>query len=175
MPAEAIPRSAPIEARSSTLRLAAGATWSVSSSRVGATPNNTPILVRTPLYMEVYTRKRARTESGGFDNGDTSGASAQTSPQDPQFWFEDGNIILVTPHVSFKVYRGLLAEHSAVFHSMFDIAQGAQSAAEQVNGCPVVALDDSPDDLRELFRLIFPLNASPKYVYRHILLLQHVR
>lgn len=162
MPAEAIPRSAPIETRLTILRLAAGATCSAPSSRVGVTPNNTPILVRTPLYMEVHTRKRARNDSVGSDNGDSSGASAQTSPQDSQFWFEDGNIILITPHVSFKVYRGLLAEHSAVFHSMFDIAQGAQSAAEQVNGCPVVALDDSPDDLRELFRLIFPLNTSPK-------------
>lgn len=47
-------------------------------------------------------------------------------------WFEDGNIILMPEsglkyeseaQVAFKVHRGMLARHSEIFHSMFDIPQ----------------------------------------------------
>lgn len=81
--------------------------------------------------------------------------------RDENFWFEDGNIILAARSVGFKVYKGLLAEHSTVFRSMFVVAQGAHAAGEQApDGCPVVPLDDSPEDLRQLFRLIYPLTSN---------------
>lgn len=47
-------------------------------------------------------------------------------------WFEDGNIILMPEsgskhsseaQVAFKVHRGMLARHSEIFQSMFDIPQ----------------------------------------------------
>ncbi|KAI0640935.1 hypothetical protein C8Q79DRAFT_920559 [Trametes meyenii] len=82
--------------------------------------------------------------------------------RDEEFWFEDGNIVLTSRNVSFKVYKGMLAEHSDVFRSMFQIAQGVPDISEQQDGCPNVLLDDSPDDLRELFRLIFPRNTRLK-------------
>lgn len=74
--------------------------------------------------------------------------SQQFFTRDEKYWFEDGNIILSARNVGFKVYKGLLAEHSAVFRGMFVVAQGAHAAGEQADGCPVVPLDDSPDDLR---------------------------
>lgn len=82
--------------------------------------------------------------------------------RDETYWFEDGNIVLLVRNAGFKVYKGLLAEHSAVFRGMFVVAQGEQAAAEQLDGCPVVPLDDSPDDIRQLFRLIYPMNSNIK-------------
>ena len=82
--------------------------------------------------------------------------------RDGDYWFEDGNIILVSENVAFKVYRGLLAEHSSVFRSMLDVGQGRHNPADVVEGCPVVPLSDSPNDLRGLFRIIFPLQKNLK-------------
>ncbi|KAL7278468.1 hypothetical protein ACG7TL_007467 [Trametes sanguinea] len=131
--------------------------------------------------MEETSRKRARLEQDLVSHSDisltfdglasattviqlqTSGSGHVQSTQDAEYWFEDGNIILVAQDVSFKVYKGLLAEHSEVFRSMFLVAQGAQPSTEQsTDGCPVVPLDDSPEDLRQLFRLIFPLSTNLK-------------
>ena len=50
--------------------------------------------------------------------------------------------------------KGLLAEHSSVFGSMFDVAQAVPNPSELIDGCPVIELYDSPNDLRGLFRLI---------------------
>ncbi|KAI0640934.1 hypothetical protein C8Q79DRAFT_920679 [Trametes meyenii] len=112
--------------------------------------------------MDGPSRKRTRDE---FYAGSSTAAAPLKQEsiadlRDPKFWFEDGNIILIARTVSFRVYKGLLAEHSAVFRSMFHIAQGTQAASEQADGCPVVPLDDSPGDLRHLFRIIFPLNSG---------------
>ena len=82
--------------------------------------------------------------------------------RDSDFWFEDGNIILISQGVAFRVYRGLLAEHSGVFKSMLHVAQAAPDAAEQAYGCDVVQLDDLAEDLRGLFKIIFPLSKNLK-------------
>ena len=58
--------------------------------------------------------------------------------------------------------RGLLAEHSGVFKSMLHVAQAAPDAAEQAYGCDVVQLDDLAEDLRGLFKIIFPLSKNLK-------------
>ena len=38
---------------------------------------------------------------------------------DDEFWFDDGNLILVARDTGFKIYRGLLAAQSSVFADMF--------------------------------------------------------
>ena len=89
----------------------------------------------------------------------------QGATRDSDFWFEDGNIILVAGSVAFRVYKGLLAEHSTVFGNMFDVAQAPPDpSADMAEGCPVVPLFDSPSDLRGLFRLIYPLSRTLQYV-----------
>ncbi|KAI0669061.1 hypothetical protein C8Q78DRAFT_978943 [Trametes maxima] len=124
--------------------------------------------------MEEPSRKRARDDSGQSSH-DVPGVAQSESVQatgvcirDIEFWLDDGNIILNSRNVSFKVYKGMLAEHSDVFKSMYQIAQGVQAPSEQQDGCPVVQLDDSPDDLRELFRLIFPRHHGLKLTKNNI-------
>ena len=115
---------------------------------------------------EEPTRKRARstplkdheleTQPGtGFEK-------VAAATRDSDYWFDDGNLILVSRGVAFRIYKGLLGEHSAIFRSMFHIAQAVPAPEDLVEGCPVIPLDDSPDDLRELFRLIFPLSTNLK-------------
>lgn len=83
-------------------------------------------------------------------------------------WFEDGNIIvLAEPEdpssqdddsnngaVAFKVHRGVLARHSEVFQSMFEVAQ-APSDTDSVECCPVVRMYDLPLELSNLIKALY--------------------
>lgn len=81
-------------------------------------------------------------------------------------WFEDGNIILVADledalstndhdsAVAFKVHRGVLARHSEVFQSMFEVAQPS-SGSESYESCPVVRMYDLPIELSNLIKALY--------------------
>ena len=83
--------------------------------------------------------------------------------KDIEFWFEDGTIILVVQNTEFRVYKGLLTEHSPIFRDMFSIPQtpASMSSDEYVGTCPVVHLSgDSARDWRHLLRLYMPRRDS---------------
>ncbi|EMD39921.1 hypothetical protein CERSUDRAFT_46377 [Gelatoporia subvermispora B] len=73
-------------------------------------------------------------------------------------WFDDGNIILLTGQeegtVAFKVHRGVLARHSEVFQSMFEIPQ-SQACVEMLENCPVVRMHDRPTEFSTLIRALY--------------------
>lgn len=54
-----------------------------------------------------------------------SNAIANASPRqrDTEFWYDDGNIILVARDVEFRVFKGILAEYSPVFKDMCSLPQ----------------------------------------------------
>lgn len=91
--------------------------------------------------------KRARVE-------DDSGKQAPLKRCE-EFWLDDGNIILVAQDTAFKVYRRVLATQSKVFADML-VASSADSN-DTMEGCPVVRLSDSPQDLTKLLRVLLPL------------------
>ncbi|KAI0702775.1 hypothetical protein C8Q76DRAFT_233145 [Earliella scabrosa] len=99
------------------------------------------------------SRKRARIDSE---------EEKQSLKNDAELWLEDGSIIVVARNIRFCVYKGVLAEHSPVFADMFSFPQPTQSEGESANASsaspelPVVHLDDSPEDLRHVFRAILP-------------------
>ncbi|KZP32777.1 hypothetical protein FIBSPDRAFT_721844, partial [Athelia psychrophila] len=68
-------------------------------------------------------------------------------------WFEDGNIVLETERVQFKVYKGILAANSAIFRDMFANAQAQEG--ELVEGCPVVHFMDKPQDLEYVLEALW--------------------
>ena len=75
--------------------------------------------------------------------------------RDEEFWFEDGNIVLVAGNIAFKVFKGLLAAQSKVLGDM--VAAGDPGAGQMLEGCPVVRLfDDSPLEVRYLLRVLVP-------------------
>ncbi|KAI0669065.1 hypothetical protein C8Q78DRAFT_978671 [Trametes maxima] len=75
--------------------------------------------------------------------------------RDAEFWLDDGSVILVARQVGFRVYRGLLASQSRVFRDVF--SSSSSSASETYQGCPLVHVSDSPQDLRHLLRVLIPV------------------
>ncbi|KAI1784799.1 hypothetical protein LXA43DRAFT_901007 [Ganoderma leucocontextum] len=80
----------------------------------------------------------------------------------PEFWFDDGNIVLVAQRTAFRIYRGLLSSQSTVFSDMF--VSSSSSADETFDGCPIIHLSDSPHDVAHLLRVLLP-KSSIEYVY----------
>lgn len=93
--------------------------------------------------------------------------SMEDLARDNVFWLEDGNIVLITGKVAFKVYRGLLAAQSPVFADMFTTA--TPDANQMLDGCAVVHLSDSPEDMRHFLGALLP---KSQRLYVACLLLQ---
>ncbi|KAH9930230.1 uncharacterized protein B0H18DRAFT_1145954 [Fomitopsis serialis] len=68
-------------------------------------------------------------------------------------WYEDGNVILVATNQAFRVHRGVLSQHSAVFRDLFTVPQ--PSSALLVDGCAVVHLADDPLHLEFLLSAMY--------------------
>lgn len=70
-----------------------------------------------------------------------------------EFWFQDGNVVLIAGHSAFKVHRGQLERHSEVFRDMFSLPQ----PVEQVlyDGCSTVQLHDAPEDVWHLLIALY--------------------
>ncbi|TCD69119.1 hypothetical protein EIP91_008595 [Steccherinum ochraceum] len=86
----------------------------------------------------------------------------------PDVWYHDGNIVLVAGSVGFRVYRGVLAQHSTVFADMFKVAQGPTTAPEELyDGCPAVMLSETAEEIRPLLRAMFDFG-SPVNALLHI-------
>lgn len=71
-----------------------------------------------------------------------------------EFWFEDGNLILVANQDTvFRVYRALLTAQSPVFaHSV----ASADNLNPSCDGCPVVEISDTPEELTHFLRVVLP-------------------
>lgn len=102
--------------------------------------------------MDRHPAKRLRASSQ--DPSLTSEAPTLKLERDDQFWFDDGSIVLVARNVGFRVFRSLLASQSTVFSDM--LASSSPSADEVYDGCPVVYLADSPQDLRRFLGVLIP-------------------
>ncbi|OCH85374.1 hypothetical protein OBBRIDRAFT_798257 [Obba rivulosa] len=69
-----------------------------------------------------------------------------------EFWYPDGSVVLVAGNTTFRVYQGLLSQHSVVFRDMFTIPQ--PEIAEKMDGCPIVRLSESPQELVHVLRVL---------------------
>ncbi|KAJ7694273.1 hypothetical protein B0H14DRAFT_3759338 [Mycena olivaceomarginata] len=61
-------------------------------------------------------------------------------------WFDDGTVVLQVEKTLFRVYRGVLAAQSSIFRDTFAIPQ--PPTQEKYDGCPLILLHDSPEDMR---------------------------
>ncbi|KAJ6630389.1 hypothetical protein B0H10DRAFT_2208051 [Mycena sp. CBHHK59/15] len=68
-------------------------------------------------------------------------------------WFPDGNLIVQAGNKLHRVYRGVLAARSPVFHDMLSFPQPPDS--ELVEGCPLVLLHDYPSEVTVFLKAIF--------------------
>ncbi|KAJ6459025.1 hypothetical protein C8R45DRAFT_1031298 [Mycena sanguinolenta] len=70
-----------------------------------------------------------------------------------EIWFKDGTLVLQAGASSFRVYSGILADRSPVFHDMLEFPQPED--APTVDGCPVVRLTDAENDLSCFLKALF--------------------
>ncbi|KAF8209440.1 hypothetical protein K438DRAFT_1811046 [Mycena galopus ATCC 62051] len=79
---------------------------------------------------------------------------AQNAPKRvEELWFSDGGIVVRAEKSLFRVSRAVLAARSPVFRDMLSFTQPPD--AEKIEGCPVVELPDSAEDVACFFRAIF--------------------
>ncbi|KAJ3516381.1 hypothetical protein NMY22_g14224 [Coprinellus aureogranulatus] len=69
-------------------------------------------------------------------------------------WLEDGNIVLEAERTQFRAHRGLLARVSPIFSDVFSVPQPAQEDP-MVDGCPVLHLQDSAEDVHHLLSALY--------------------
>lgn len=69
------------------------------------------------------------------------------------FWFHDGNIVILAGTAAFKVHRGQLERHSEVFSDLFSIPQPKDQ--ELIDGCFSVELQDCPSDVFYFLRALY--------------------
>ena len=92
------------------------------------------------------------------DSEEGSAASPDVIKQSDEFWIPDGNIVLVAGGTAFRVYKGLLTLQSTVFADLF--ASSSPRAEESYDGCPLIRLMDSPQDLAHLLRVLLPTSRT---------------
>lgn len=92
--------------------------------------------------------------------------SAGRKPHE-KIWYKDGNIVLATKHVLFRVHQSILAQHSTVFRDIFEQPvvgpdQGGSNNTEQERtvkfweGVPVMEMaEDSDDDMLNMLSAVY--------------------
>ena len=94
--------------------------------------------------------KRRRTESDVvIDGGEGSEPVVRSS-----IWLEDGNVVLQVDSMQFKVHRGVLKRVSTIFSDMFSLPQPTEVDGA-VEGCPVVHLRDTTEDVECLLSILY--------------------
>ena len=77
--------------------------------------------------------------------------------RDPDFWFEDGNVVVIADTTSFRIHRSVLARHSAVLADRLgsDHRDGHRDVTT-TDGCPVVRVADSARSFKGFLSLLYP-------------------
>ncbi|TFK32852.1 hypothetical protein BDQ12DRAFT_771209 [Crucibulum laeve] len=85
------------------------------------------------------------------------------SPQnDPDLYFEDGNVIFQAQNTNFRLHRSIIATRSSVFRDMFSFPQHSD-ASDRVDGCVVICLPDSAEDMQSFFLAIYDFSYFNPY------------
>jgi len=92
--------------------------------------------------------KRRRTE-------ENITAEQQPTPTHSKYWFDDGNVVLQAENTQFRVHRSMLSRHSHVLKDMFEIPQPENTEGHIIEGCPVVHLYDSSQDVEIVISIFY--------------------
>ena len=120
---------------------------------VPSTSTSTP-----PSHDRPHRAKRRQLrEPGAMQPAEDPRFAAYVRPSYKPYWFDDGDIVLLVGDHLFKLKRKALA-CSPIFNDMFEFAE--PQGEDQLDGCPVVHLQDSPEDWTTVLKWI----DDPKYV-----------
>ena len=80
---------------------------------------------------------------------------------DSEFWFEDGNIIVIAQNTAFRFHKIFVSQLSSAVPDIFSTPQPSDSpvpdggADKTCDGCPIVCVSDTSYDFRELLRVVY--------------------
>ncbi|KAI1785126.1 hypothetical protein LXA43DRAFT_976405 [Ganoderma leucocontextum] len=87
-----------------------------------------------------------------------------TRERDKEFWYEDGNVILVAGNIEFRIFKGILTDHSPVFKDVFSPPQPNSTPSE--TPVSTVHLSDSPLDIWHILRIHMPKAEPNPFKYK---------
>jgi len=99
--------------------------------------------------------------SGGPSTKDIAISSQEPLLKHGDLWFSDGSVVLQAASTLFRVHKSQLARRSVVFSDMFTLPQPVVStshvtfADESHEGCPVVRLHDTAQDVANLLLALY--------------------
>ncbi|KAG8907801.1 hypothetical protein FRC01_007563 [Tulasnella sp. 417] len=107
----------------------------------------------------------AKIASGSGDPRKDEDGAPRTPPSklpefkpSPEFWFEDGNIVLLVHDTFFKVHRSRLCCDGSIFATMFTLPQGESSKVDGQSASMPIRFADKP---RRFTALLWALYALP--------------
>ncbi|PPR05873.1 hypothetical protein CVT24_006627 [Panaeolus cyanescens] len=93
------------------------------------------------------------------DSGDYSEATETQTinlKHDTDMWFNDGSVVLQAGLFQFRVHKAVLGRSSSIFRDMFSLPVSSPSTTDElVEGCEVVHLHDSAEDVRCMLSAIY--------------------
>ncbi|KIP02766.1 hypothetical protein PHLGIDRAFT_279464 [Phlebiopsis gigantea 11061_1 CR5-6] len=89
------------------------------------------------------------------------GSGAERHFRHEELWYEDGNVVVISQNVWFKLHRSILAKHSRAFRDMF---HADAFAGDIVEGCPAVTVADSPQHLALFFKVLYDPTKQPFFM-----------
>ncbi|KAF7351138.1 BTB domain-containing protein [Mycena sanguinolenta] len=70
-----------------------------------------------------------------------------------EIWYKDGSVVLQAENTQFRVYWGILSQHSPFFRDLENLPQPPNQPT--VDGCSVVELHDSAEDVEYLLKALY--------------------
>ncbi|KAI5896346.1 uncharacterized protein SCHCODRAFT_02745347 [Schizophyllum commune H4-8] len=100
--------------------------------------------MNTPPDLDSRPAKRARTED-----------ESEPVVCCEELWYDDGNLVLQAERTQFRVHRSILCKQSIVFRDMKEASCTSAAGSANVDGCPVVELQDSAEAIRYMLRCMY--------------------
>lgn len=90
-------------------------------------------------------------------------------------WLYDGNLVLAVDGGCFRVHRVVMSSASRVFHDMLSSPQITRSTDRKFDGCPVLTLHDSPQEVQIVLKTLYARPCVPELPSGRVLALTPLR
>ncbi|KAJ6497669.1 hypothetical protein C8R45DRAFT_983792 [Mycena sanguinolenta] len=70
-----------------------------------------------------------------------------------EIWYKDGSVVLQAENTQFRVYWGILTQHSPFFRDLESLPQPPDQPT--VDGCSIIELQDSSEDVKYLLKALY--------------------
>ena len=93
--------------------------------------------------------------------GTITDQNSELFEKDSEFWFEDGNVVVIAQNTAFRFHKIFLSQNSSAVPDIFSTPQPSDSpvpdggADKTCDGCPIVCVSDTSYDFRELLRVVY--------------------